>query len=186
MRLLHTSDWHLGRQIRGLSRQAEFETVLGEVADIAVREKVDLLLVAGDIFDTFSPPPDAEKLLYETLEEALRAGVQVALLAGNHDHAGHMDALTGILRLAGIHSFGGVPATPEQASLRFTTRDKSETVNLVALPWVPERFAFDFEALSGEPAAPIQQYADRMEVAIRRLLGKAVTRRRSTFSPRMR
>jgi exonuclease SbcD len=172
VRVLHTGDWHLGRQIRGRSRQDEFEKVLGEVADIARLEQVDLLLVAGDIFDTFSPPPEAEKLLYETLERVLHSGTQVVLLAGNHDHARHMDALTGVLRLAGIHCFGSVSTEPGRARLAVPSRNGTEIANIVAVPWVPERFTFDFEALSDDLAKPLEQYADRMERLIRHVWGK--------------
>ena len=87
MRFLHTSDWHLGRAIRGISRQPEFEQVLGEVAAIARDEHVDAVILAGDTFDTFSPPPDAERLLYETLTGLLRDNIKIVTIAGNHDHA---------------------------------------------------------------------------------------------------
>jgi exonuclease SbcD len=172
VRILHTADWHLGRQIRQRSRQQEFEAVLGEVVDIVRRERADLLLVAGDIFDTFSPAADAEKLLYETLEQIVRDGAQVVLLAGNHDHAHRMDALTRVLRLAGIHCFGSVTTEPAEARITVPSRDGSETANIVALPWVPERFTFDFEALSEGLEKPLEQYADRMEKLVRLLWGK--------------
>ena len=107
MRFLHTGDFHLGRTIRQQSRQAEFELVLPEMADIARREHVDCVLIAGDIFDAFAPPPDAEKLLYETLSSILRDGIKVVMIAGNHDSAPRMDALAGILRIAGIDSSAG-------------------------------------------------------------------------------
>ncbi|HXH22094.1 MAG TPA: exonuclease SbcCD subunit D [Dehalococcoidia bacterium] len=172
MRVLHTADWHLGRQIRGRSRQDEFEAVLAEVAAIVRSERVDLLLVAGDIFDTFSPAPEAEKLLYETLEQMVREGAQVVLLAGNHDHARHMDALTRVLRLAGIHCFGSVTADPALARVAIPSRDRSEVAQIVALPWVPERFTFDFESLARGLEKPLAQYAERMERLIRHLWSK--------------
>src|SRR5581483_5154877 len=169
MRILHTADWHLGRQIGGRSRRDVFEAVLGEVADTARREKVDLLLVAGDVFDSFSPDPESEKLLYATLERVVRDGAQVVLLAGNHDHPGHMDALAGIFRLAGIHCFGSVTTDPAAACVSVPSRDGAEFARVVAMPWVPERFTFDFEALAGGIEGPLSQYADRMERLIRRL-----------------
>jgi exonuclease SbcD len=185
VRILHTADWHLGRQIRQQSRQAEFEAVLDEVTGIARTEQVDLVLVAGDIFDTFSPGPDAEKLLYETLEQMVREGAQVVLLAGNHDHAHRMDALTRVLRLAGIHCFGSVTTEPAEARITVPSRDKSEAANIVALPWVPERFTFDFESLSGGLEKPLEQYADRMEQLIRHLWGKPDPKAINVFAGHM-
>ena len=60
MRVLHTSDWHVGKTIRGRSRADEHEAVLGEIVGIADAEAVDLVLVAGDLFDSAAPAPDAE------------------------------------------------------------------------------------------------------------------------------
>ena len=78
MRFLHTADWHLGRQIRGKSRAAEFEAVLSEIVEIATAEKVDALLVAGDIWDTASPSPDALRDLRDRLEGGNESFVQSA------------------------------------------------------------------------------------------------------------
>jgi exonuclease SbcD len=166
MRILHTGDWHLGRQMRGLSRQGEFEAVLDEMVGIVRDEAVDVFIVAGDVFDTFSPPTDAEKLLYETLTRLLRERVQVVIVAGNHDHAARMDALSGILEVAGIHCVGSVPDDETQA-LKLPSRDGAETLSVVALPWVPERFAFEYESLAGPVNEPVQQYAGKLEQAMR-------------------
>jgi len=166
VRVLHTGDWHLGRQIRGLSRQAEFESVLEEIVSIATAEAVDVFVVAGDIFDTFSPPTDAERLLYETLTRLLSEGVQVVLVAGNHDHAGRMDALAGILKLAGIHCVGSVPAAAGEP-IHLRSRDGETALTVIALPWVPERKTFDVESLGGPIEGPIQQYAAKLEQALR-------------------
>jgi exonuclease SbcD len=61
MRFLHTSDWHIGRTIRGQSRRAEQEAALQQVLDHAREHKVDCLLVSGDVFDSSAPPPHAER-----------------------------------------------------------------------------------------------------------------------------
>ncbi|MBI5284696.1 MAG: exonuclease SbcCD subunit D [Chloroflexi bacterium] len=166
MRFLHTSDWHLGRQIRGQSRQAEFERVVMEVVDIARRERVDAVLIAGDTFDTFAPPPDAEKLLYEALTGLVRDHIDVVMIAGNHDHAQRMDAMTGILRIAGVHCVGSVPPDEGYEPVTLTSADGSEATTIVALPWVPERVAVEYERLFGELNEALQRYAGQMERAI--------------------
>ncbi len=166
MRFLHTSDWHLGRQIRGQSRQAEFDAVVHEVVDIARRERVDAVLIAGDTFDTFAPPADAEKLLYEALTMLVRDGIDVVMIAGNHDHAQRMDALTDILRIAGVHSVGSVPSDEGYAPLVLKSKDGSEATTVVALPWVPERVAVEYERLFGAPGEVLKRYAGQMERAI--------------------
>ena len=70
MRLLHTSDWHVGRRIRGRSRSEEHGRVLEEIVEIARSEKVDLSVVAGDLFDVSSPSPEDERLVYKPILSA--------------------------------------------------------------------------------------------------------------------
>jgi len=166
MRLLHTGDWHLGRTIRGQSRHAEFERAVMCVVDIARREQVDAVLIAGDTFETFAPPADAEHLLYEALTALLRDDIKVAMIAGNHDNASRMDALSGILRIAGAHCVGSVPRDDSYAPLRITSRDGAEAATVVALPWVAERIAVEYEHLFGDVSAALQRYAGQMERAI--------------------
>lgn len=166
MRFLHTSDWHLGRTIRGRSRQDEFERVVLNVVDIARRNDVDAVLIAGDIFDTFSPPTDAERLLYEALAMLRGDGIGVVMVAGNHDHAARMDALASVLKIAGVRSIGSVPESAEAAAIALPSRDGAETATVVALPWVPERSAVEFETLLGAPNEAVQQYAGRLERAL--------------------
>ncbi len=165
MRFLHTGDWHLGRQIRGQSRQPEFERVVMEVVDIARRQRVDAVLIAGDTFDTFAPPPDAERLLYEALTSLVRDHIDVVMIAGNHDHAQRMDAMTGILRIAGVQCVGSVPPDEGYEPVTLTSKD-GEATTIVALPWVPERVAVEYERLFGELNEAMQRYAGQMERAI--------------------
>ena len=67
MKILHTSDWHVGRTIRGRSRQHEHEAVLGHMLDVVEEERIDLVLVAGDQFDTSVPSARAERAVWRTL-----------------------------------------------------------------------------------------------------------------------
>jgi DNA repair protein SbcD/Mre11 len=173
MRILHTGDWHLGRQMHNVSRQIEFEAILDEVVGIAKDEGVDVFIIAGDIFDTFSPPPEAERLLYEALLKLLSEKVQVVIVAGNHDHAQRMDAPADILRLANIHCIGSVPRDEAYEPLRLRSRDGAEELAIVALPWVPERWAFDFETLAHPIEESAQQYAGKLERVIRHFWSRA-------------
>ncbi len=62
MRILHTADWHLGKTLEGRSRLSEQEAVIDEIVEIVQKENIDVVLLAGDAFDTVNPPADAEKL----------------------------------------------------------------------------------------------------------------------------
>ncbi len=93
MKILHTADWHLGKRLLDFHRLSEQKEVLNEIVTIAEREAVDLVLIAGDLFDTFNPVPNAEDLLYETLKRLADGGRRaVVAIAGNHDNPERIEA----------------------------------------------------------------------------------------------
>lgn len=93
MRILHTADWHLGKRLQDFNRHEEQVAVLSEIVEIADKEKVDLVLIAGDLFDSFNPDPKAEDLLYSTLKQLSDKGRRaVVAIAGNHDNPNRLEA----------------------------------------------------------------------------------------------
>ncbi|MBQ3054149.1 MAG: exonuclease subunit SbcD [Clostridia bacterium] len=102
MRILHTSDWHLGKSIENTPRIEEQTAFSKELTEIAVNEKVQLVVVAGDIFDTFVPPIWAEKLYYETLKSLTDKGIGVIVISGNHDSPQKLCSAESIARKSGI------------------------------------------------------------------------------------
>ena len=80
MRFLHTSDWHVGKPIKSIKRDAEYAAALAEVLDIAKRERVDCILVAGDIFDSVAPPPEAERIVFDFLRELIAEQIPAVIL----------------------------------------------------------------------------------------------------------
>ena len=85
MKILHTADWHLGKKVEGKSMLPNQRAALADIEEIAAAEKPDLILVAGDVFDTAVPPAEAEKLFFDTCERLSSSGCPVVVLAGNHD-----------------------------------------------------------------------------------------------------
>ena len=85
MRLLHTSDWHLGQHFMGKSRQAEHQALIGWLLEQVEAQAVDAVLIAGDIFDTGTPPSYARELYNQLVVRLNKAGVALLLLGGNHD-----------------------------------------------------------------------------------------------------
>lgn len=86
MRLLHTADWHLGKHLEGQSRLKEQEDFIDELVEIADEHNVELILVSGDIYDTFNPPAEAEKLFFRAMKDLSRDGKRVIIIvSGNHD-----------------------------------------------------------------------------------------------------
>ena len=93
MKLLHTSDWHLGKRLGDFSRFEEQQAVMQEICDIADRELADAILVAGDLFDSFNPPTEAVDLFYKTLRKLSKNGSRpVIAIAGNHDSPDRIEA----------------------------------------------------------------------------------------------
>jgi exonuclease SbcD len=87
MRILHTADWHLGKNLEGVSRLDEQEEFLKDFVEIVNKQKIDLVIIAGDVYDSSNPPARAEKLFYDTLKKLSENGERVTLvIAGNHDN----------------------------------------------------------------------------------------------------
>ncbi len=105
MRFLHASDWHLGKTLEGRSRIPEQEAYLDEVVQLA--SDVDLVLIAGDVFDVYNPPIDAEELYFETLAR-LGSQCPVVVIAGNHDSPDRIAAATPLARAHGVYIVGRV------------------------------------------------------------------------------
>ena len=107
MKILHTGDWHLGKRLDFFSRLEEQKEVLEEICIIAEREQVDIVIVAGDLFDAYNPPVEAIELLYKTLRRLSNGGKRpVIAIAGNHDSADRIDAPDVLARECGILFIG--------------------------------------------------------------------------------
>ena len=98
MRLLHTSDWHVGRKIRAGPEPDEHRAVLSEIVEIARDRRVDITLVAGDLFDISSPSPEDESIIYRALLDLAEVG-PVLVVGGNHDTTARLEAVKPLLDL---------------------------------------------------------------------------------------
>lgn len=135
MRLLHTADWHIGRTIEGRDRHDEHVQFFDELVRIANEEKIDCILVAGDVFDSVNPPAKGEELFYESLDRLSNGGQRaIVIIAGNHDHPDRLGAARSITKKQGI-TIVTYPA-PKPLSIYIPTVD--ETLNIAALPYPSE------------------------------------------------
>lgn len=114
MRVLHTADWHIGQTLNGWPREAEHAAFLAHLGRVIVAERVDALLVAGDVFDGINPSGESQRMLYGALAGWLRArpGLQVVMIAGNHDPAARLEAPQAMLRELGVHVAGTLRRGP--------------------------------------------------------------------------
>lgn len=107
MKILHTADWHLGKRLDTFSRLEEQQLVMNEIVQIADKHAVDMVIVAGDLFDTFNPGVEAVELLYKTLKRLSKNGERpVIAIAGNHDSPDRIDAPDSLARECGILLIG--------------------------------------------------------------------------------
>ena len=150
MKVLHTSDWHVGKLLRGMSRLEEHRAVLGEIAEIAARERVDLVLVVGDLFETAAPPPEAQAVVWDALLALRATGAAVVVVGGNHDQQAQLDAVAPVFAQLGIHVVG-LPSLDRGVADVAGAR-------VVMLPWVSQRWAIKSEQLMGATAAATAQY----------------------------
>lgn len=104
---MHTSDWHIGKKTDNIDRLPEQAEILDEICEIADREGVELVIVAGDIFDTFVPSADAEELFYEKIVKLAR-GRAAVVIAGNHDDATRLCAAGPLAGRSGVYFSGNI------------------------------------------------------------------------------
>jgi len=140
MKLLHTSDWHLGRTLYGRKRYAEFEAFLAWLAQAIEDHGVDVLLVAGDVFDTTTPSNLAQSLYYRFLCRVASSRCRhVVVIAGNHDSPSFLDAPRELLKSLNVHVVAAVSADPADEVI--VLRDGQGKVELIvcAVPYLRDR-----------------------------------------------
>ncbi|HEY8533262.1 MAG TPA: exonuclease SbcCD subunit D [Micromonospora sp.] len=172
MKLLHTSDWHVGKVLKGRSRLDEHVAVLNQVVEIARAERPDLVIVAGDLYDSAAPHPDATKLVTRALSALRATGAAVVAIGGNHDNGRALDALRPWAEAAGITLRGAVRENPDEHVIEGVTAG-GERWRLVALPFLSHRYAVravEMYALSAAEAT--QTYADHVARLLTRLTAR--------------
>lgn len=123
MRILHTADWHLGKKLDHISRLPEQEAVLEEIISIADQEDVHVVIIAGDLFDTFNPSAEATDLFFRTLKQLSNDGKRpVIAIAGNHDSPDRIDAPDPLAKTCGIFLAGSLNHRTVPVELGFGTR----------------------------------------------------------------
>jgi exonuclease SbcD len=132
MKILHTSDWHIGRTFHGHSTLAHFRTVAAALVE-AVRERgVDVVVVAGDIFDSATPAADNYAVLSEALRNIRAAGAAIVMTSGNHDSSTRLGFQSEFVGLAGIH----IITRQEQHAQPVTLTDEHGPVHFYGIPYL--------------------------------------------------
>ncbi len=171
VKLLHTSDWHVGKAIRGHSRADEHRAVLAEIASIAGEHDVDLVVVAGDLFETAAPSAEAEQIVYRALLDLAGTGAEVAVIAGNHDNARRLRAVAPLLELGRVHLVTQPRAARRGRGHRTVRPSRRRARPAGALPFVSQRGIVRSEQLMEQAAYQhAQDYAQRLQLLIHTLV----------------
>jgi len=140
MKILHTSDWHLGRALYGRKRYEEFEAFLNWLADLIEQENIDVLLVAGDVFDNSAPSNYAQELYYRFLYRVAASSKRhVVVIAGNHDSPSFLNAPKDLLKYLNIHVVGFAADDPEKEIIVLPGSDREPGLIVCAIPYLRDR-----------------------------------------------
>jgi DNA repair protein SbcD/Mre11 len=158
VRVLHTSDWHVGKKLGRYDRSDEYRDAIAEVVGIADAEEVDLILHSGDLFDRPLPPIDALNIALDGLVGLSNAGERpVVVIAGNHDSPGFFDALAPFLRTVNVHLVGGIRRPDDGGVLDLATPAGRAVVS--AFPFLRQGRSFE---VWEPPEEHYKKYADRL------------------------
>ncbi|NRG39736.1 exonuclease subunit SbcD [Rathayibacter sp. VKM Ac-2804] len=164
MKLLHTSDWHIGRTFHGHSSVAALGVVLDALVETVRTEAVDVVLVAGDVFDSAVPAAEHYTLLTRTLEAIRAAGAEVVLTSGNHDSPARLGFQAGLLRGSGVH----VLTDPEAYAEPVVLRDAHGEVGVYGIPFLePALYRHR------HPEESLRRHEDVLAFAMRRIRAHA-------------
>ena len=139
--LLHTSDWHLGRQLYGHNRHAEFHDFLLWLENQLQQQRVDALLIAGDVFDTITPNHAAQQLYYRFLAKVATEKWcrHIVIIGGNHDSASFLNAPQTLLSALNVVVIGAKTADPEDEILLLQDADGVAQAIVCATPYLRDR-----------------------------------------------
>ena len=139
MRILHTSDWHLGQHFMGKTRQAEHRAWCDWLVQTVVAQQADALIIAGDIFDTGTPPSYAREQYNDFIVDMHATGCQLVILAGNHDSVSMLNESKGLLGKLNTQVIATVGAEPDEQVVLLTQRNGEVGAIVCAIPFLRPR-----------------------------------------------
>lgn len=176
MRILHTSDWHLGQHFMGKTRQAEHQAFCAWLLEQVREHAADVLLIAGDLFDSGAPSSYAREQYYRLVVELRAAGCALVVLGGNHDSPAMLGESRGLLAQLGARVVPGVAPDPAEQVLVLHDRAGRPGAILCAIPFIRPR-----EVLASQAGQSAQDKRQSLQQAIaghyRALYERALARR---------
>jgi exonuclease SbcD len=161
MRIVHTADWHAGRLWKNQNRLPELQSILEHLADFVERERIDLLLMSGDVFENQVPTPEAERAVSSFFKRLGRTGVPSVVVAGNHDHPMRVDTWGLLAEFVGVRA-RGLPRRRADGGLIEVLTPCGETACVAAVPFASAGRIVEATTLARDETVARQQYADAM------------------------
>ncbi len=134
MKILHTSDWHLGQSFMGKKRDKEHEEFLDWLSDTVKEKNIDVVIISGDIFDTGAPPAYAQELYFDSFTKLRETVKKVVVIGGNHDSIALLKASKKLLEHLGVHVIAG-DESPENCVISLEWDGKLHGV-ICAVPYL--------------------------------------------------
>lgn len=170
MKIVHTSDWHVGRRWKGIQRLDELAAVLDHLAAFIEEHAIDLVLHTGDVFESRNPPAEAEQLVNRFLVRVGRSGAQMLVIAGNHDDPLRLDARSLLTEFVNVQILGR-PRSASRGGTRILSTRCGERAVVAALPFASPGAWVSALDLAGEEASARSKYARMFELAVQDLCG---------------
>lgn len=170
VKIVHTSDWHVGRRWKGIQRLDELEAVLDHLAGYIEKNAVDLVLHSGDVFESRNPPAEAEQLVNRFLVRVGRSGARTLIVAGNHDDPLRLDARSLLTEFVGVQIVGR-PRTAFWGGTRTIETRGGEKAVVAALPFASPGAWVSALDVAGDETHARRQYARLFELAVKDLCG---------------
>ena len=136
MKILHTADWHIGKKLHKTDLAEDFDLFIDWLCETIEKEKINLLLVSGDIFDLANPSSEARRQYYRALVKMNRFDCKIILTGGNHDSPSMLEAPKEILKELDIDIIGGLPSNLEELIIPVNDRNGDTTVIVAAIPFL--------------------------------------------------
>ena len=180
MKILHTSDWHLGKTLNNITRYEEQQEFIDEIADIAKEENVDIILISGDIYDTSNPSAMAENMFFNSAVRLAQNGkTPVMVIAGNHDSPDRLLAGADILKPYGVfisgrpfdfninEKYNGYEILAENGTA--VINKNGETAVIALLPYVTDRRIDEIIGKSDSEEENAESYSDKIAELLSKL-----------------
>ena len=136
MKILHTADWHIGKKLHKHELSEDFNFFINWLCDLIDSDKIDVLLVSGDIFDLANPSSEARKQYYQALMKMRQFNCKIIITGGNHDSPAMLDAPKEILKALDIHIIGGLPGNIGECIVPITGKSGEIECVIAALPFL--------------------------------------------------